>query len=142
MFAIIENNIPRILSERKIIGPQGQQASRQILELWSAGELVAWNIYDVVVDPIPNGHQLVSEELILGNGGVRMARVTEVAPIIPPPNPVDVVDNYQLKIILSLQNEIRALQSKPALADVEALKVELKKTVTADVVAAEAVIKP
>jgi len=142
MFAIIENNISRILSERQIIGPQGQQASRQILELWSAGELAAWKIYDVVVDPIPKGHQLVSEELVLDNGGVRMARVTEVAPIIPPPNPVDVVGDYQLKIILSLQNEIRALQSKPALADVEALKVELKKTVTADVVAAEAVIKP
>jgi len=52
------------------------------------------------------------------------------------------VDPISLKIILSLQNEIRALQSKPALADVEALKVELKKTVTADAVAAEAVIKP
>ena len=52
------------------------------------------------------------------------------------------VDPLSLKIILSLQNEIRALQSKPALADVEALKVELKKTVTADAVAVEAVIKP
>jgi len=54
----------------------------------------------------------------------------------------DKVDPLSLKIILSLQNEIRALQSKPALADVEALKVELKKTVTADAVAVEAVIKP
>ncbi len=64
MFAKDDNGTLHILTGQKIIGPRGEQASRQILELWNAGELKAWGIYEVAVDAIPEGHVPVSEELV------------------------------------------------------------------------------
>ena len=54
------------------------------------------------------------------------------------PNPVDAFGDEALKVILSLQNEIREMKELPALKDVAELKAELRKTVRADVAAVEA----
>lgn len=134
-FAKDDNGTLRFLTGHKIIGPKGEQASRQILDLWSAEELKAWGIYEVAVDAIPDGHRLVREELAWDGGTVRLMRTTEVSPIIPPSNPVDIFGDESLKVILSLQNEIREIKSLPALKDVEELKAELRKTVKAVMIA-------
>lgn len=46
-----------------------------------------------------------------------------------------------LKVILSLQNEIRELKGKPALKDVDELKVESRKTVVSSLNAPEEIRK-
>lgn len=132
MFAINDKGTLRPLTEKKIIGPKGEQASRQILDLWTPQELREWGIYEVAVDAIPEGHRVVSEQLMLDGDTVRLVYVTEVAPVVPPPNPVDEIGDVALKVILSLQNEIRELKGQAALKDVGELKTELRKTVKAE----------
>ena len=128
MFAKDDNGTLHVLTGQKIIGPRGEQASRQILELWNAGDLKAWGVYEVAVDAIPEGHVPVSEELVKDGDTVRLVRVTEAAPVVPSLHPVDVVGDEVLKVILSLQNEIRELKALPPFKDVEEFKMELKKT--------------
>lgn len=77
MFAKDDNGTLRILTEAKIIGPKGQQASRQILELWSAAELKAWNIYPVTEDAAPEGKREVSRSLVRVGDTVHIAKVLE-----------------------------------------------------------------
>lgn len=131
MFAKDDNGTLQILNSPVIRGPNGEKWAASVLAYWSPEERKAVGIYEVAVDAMPDGHVLVSELLVKEGDMVRLERVTEIAPVIEPPNPVDIFGDESLKVILSLQNEIRELKGSPPLKDVAELKVELRKTVTA-----------
>lgn len=80
MFAKDNNGTLRLLTERKIIGPRGEQVSRQILDLWSAAELKAWNIYPMTEDAVPEGKREVSRSLVRMGDTVNIAKVLEDIP--------------------------------------------------------------
>lgn len=80
MFAKDDNGTLRLLTERKIIGPNGEQASRQILDLWTLAELKAWNIYPLTEDAVPAGKREVSRSLVRVGDTVNIAKVIEDIP--------------------------------------------------------------
>lgn len=80
MFAKDDSGALRILTERKIIGPEGEQASRQILDLWSAKELAAWGIYPMTEDAVPEGKREVSRSFVRVGDTVNIAKVLEDIP--------------------------------------------------------------
>lgn len=123
MFAINDKGTLRPLTEQKIIGPKGEQASRQILELWSEAELKEWGIYKVAEPVIPEGERIASEELVLRAGKVEKAVVTEAIPVEVPPHFSEQLFPAMLEALLWLHNQTA---TKP-LADIEALKAEMKK---------------
>lgn len=81
------------------------------------------------------------DEKIRDGDTVRFERVTEAAPVVESLNPADGFGDEAPKVILSLQNEIRELKGKPALKDVDELKVECRKTVVSSLNAPEEIRK-
>lgn len=53
---------------------------------------------------------------------MKLAHLTEAAPVVEPFNLVGEFGDEALKVVLSLQNEIREIKGKPALKDVEEIR--------------------
>ncbi len=136
MYAIVENNTPRQITERMIRLPNKKVPAGN-LPLWSEAERNEIGVYTIQVDPVPEGQRVVSSSLQFDGTAVRKVHVLHTPTAQELTSEADAqheaqlndFDRLQFDLHFDIENRVRVLEGKAVITKTQyrrALKTRLQ----------------